>query len=61
MRKCEWVLGVPNFVPSYLVLDYYAGGDLYKFISSHGPLRPSVAADLFRQLIDGLCKRLEAY
>lgn len=41
---------------SYLILDFYAGGDLYKYISSHGPLRPSVAADLFRQLIDGTSK-----
>eukprot|EP01126_Amoeba_proteus_P061761 TRINITY_DN8320_c0_g1_i1.p1 TRINITY_DN8320_c0_g1~~TRINITY_DN8320_c0_g1_i1.p1 ORF type:complete len:290 (+),score=41.23 TRINITY_DN8320_c0_g1_i1:129-998(+) len=38
----------------YLVLDYYAGGDLYRHISTCGALRPSAAANLFRQLIDAI-------
>ena len=36
-----------------MIMDYYAGGDLYHLITEGGPLRPSLARKLFMQLISG--------
>lgn len=36
-----------------MVLDYYAGGDLYHLITHEGALRPSLSRNLFQQLVRG--------
>ncbi|OJJ43112.1 hypothetical protein ASPZODRAFT_74966 [Penicilliopsis zonata CBS 506.65] len=38
----------------YLVLEYVEGGELFDYVSSHGPLPEEEAVRLFRQIIAGL-------
>lgn len=45
---------VPAELASLMILDYYAGGDLYHLITESGALRPSLARKLFQQLISGI-------
>lgn len=45
---------VLNLAVSLMILDYYAGGDLYHLITEGGALRPSLARKLFQQLISGI-------
>lgn len=39
---------------SYLVLEYVEGGELFDYVSTHGPLPEEEAVRLFRQIISGL-------
>eukprot|EP01125_Pyxidicula_operculata_P003308 TRINITY_DN138_c0_g1_i1.p1 TRINITY_DN138_c0_g1~~TRINITY_DN138_c0_g1_i1.p1 ORF type:complete len:399 (-),score=75.67 TRINITY_DN138_c0_g1_i1:79-1275(-) len=38
----------------YLILDLYAGGDLYTHLTTNGAMRPSEALVLFKQIIEGI-------
>jgi serine/threonine-protein kinase HSL1 (negative regulator of Swe1 kinase) len=38
----------------YLVLEYVEGGELFDYVSTHGPLPEEEAVRLFRQIISGL-------